>query len=80
VSPRVAVGGPIKKDKLFFFQSLEYRFIRNDVPSLEALNEVSVTFAVRVSIHSLVSITLLIPFTALPEAFRFSRSNSILRI
>jgi hypothetical protein len=39
VSPRVAVGGPIKKDKLFFFQSLEYRFIRNDVPSLEALNE-----------------------------------------
>lgn len=39
VSPRVAVGGPIKKDKLFFFQSLEYRFIRNDVPSLENLNE-----------------------------------------
>ena len=39
VSPRVAVGGPIKKDKLFFFQSLEYRFIRNDVPSLEDLNE-----------------------------------------
>ena len=39
VSPRVAVGGPIKKGKLFFFQSLEYRFIRNDVPSLENLNE-----------------------------------------
>jgi hypothetical protein len=39
VSPRVAVGGPIKKDKLFFFQSVEYRFIRNDVPSLEDLNE-----------------------------------------
>lgn len=39
VSPRIAVGGPIKKDKLFFFQSLEYRFIRNDVPSLEDLNE-----------------------------------------
>jgi len=38
VTPRVAVGGPIKKDKLFFFQSLEYRFVRNDVPSLEALN------------------------------------------
>ena len=39
VSPRVAIGGPIKKDKLFFFQSLEYRFTRNDVPSLEDLNE-----------------------------------------
>ena len=39
VTPRIAVGGPIKKDKLFFFQSLEYRFIRTDVPSLENLNE-----------------------------------------
>ena len=39
VTPRVAVGGPRKRDKLFFFQSLEYRFIRNDVPSLENLNE-----------------------------------------
>src|SRR5215813_6098156 len=39
VSPRLAIGGPIKKDKLFFFQSLEYRYIRNDVPSLEDLNE-----------------------------------------
>ena len=34
VTPRVAVGGPIKKDKLFFFQSLEYRFVRTNVPSL----------------------------------------------
>jgi outer membrane receptor for ferrienterochelin and colicin len=38
VTPRIAVGGPIKKDKLFFFQSLEYRFVRTDVPSLETLN------------------------------------------
>lgn len=40
-TPRVAVGGPIKKDKLFFFQSLEYRFVRTNVPSLEDLNEQS---------------------------------------
>ena len=38
-TPRIAVGGPIKKDKLFFFQSLEYRFVRTNVPSLEALDE-----------------------------------------
>jgi hypothetical protein len=40
-TPRVAVGGPIKKDKLFFFQSLEYRFVRTNVPSLEEMNEQS---------------------------------------
>ena len=39
VTPRVAVGGPIKKDKLFFFQSFEYRFVRTNVPSLEDLGE-----------------------------------------
>ncbi|HET9527184.1 MAG TPA: carboxypeptidase regulatory-like domain-containing protein, partial [Pyrinomonadaceae bacterium] len=39
VTPRIAVGGPIRKDKLFFFQSLEYRFVRTNVPSLEALEE-----------------------------------------
>ncbi|MGH9903123.1 MAG: carboxypeptidase regulatory-like domain-containing protein, partial [Pyrinomonadaceae bacterium] len=39
VTPRVAVGGPVVKDKLFFFQSLEYRFVRTDVPSLENLDE-----------------------------------------
>jgi hypothetical protein len=38
-TPRIAVGGPIKKDKLFFFQSVEYRFVRTNVPSLEALAE-----------------------------------------
>jgi hypothetical protein len=38
-TPRIAVGGPIKKDKLFFFQSVEYRFVRTNVPSLEALSE-----------------------------------------
>ncbi len=37
VTPRIAVGGPILKDKLFFFQSLEYRFVRTNVPSLETL-------------------------------------------
>src|SRR4051812_28175236 len=39
VTPRIAVGGPIIKDKLFFFQSLEYRFVRTNVPSLEELEE-----------------------------------------
>jgi len=40
-TPRIAVGGPIKKDKLFFFQSFEYRFVRTNVPSLEDLNQPS---------------------------------------
>ncbi len=39
VTPRLAVGGPISKNKLFFFQSLEYRFVRTNVPSLENLEE-----------------------------------------
>lgn len=26
--PRMAFGGPVKKDKLFYFQSFEYRFVR----------------------------------------------------
>ncbi|MCM3871362.1 MAG: TonB-dependent receptor, partial [Pyrinomonadaceae bacterium] len=39
VTPRIAVGGPISKNKLFFFQSLEYRFVRTNVPSLETLEE-----------------------------------------
>jgi hypothetical protein len=38
-TPRIAVGGPIKKDKLFFFQSVEYRFVRTNVQSLEELDE-----------------------------------------
>ncbi|HEY2962577.1 MAG TPA: carboxypeptidase regulatory-like domain-containing protein [Pyrinomonadaceae bacterium] len=38
-TPRIAVGGPIVKDKFFFFQSVEYRFVRTNVPSLEDLNE-----------------------------------------
>src|SRR4029079_2882994 len=38
-TPRIAVGGRIIKDKLFFFQSVEYRFVRTNVPSLEDLDE-----------------------------------------
>jgi len=37
-TPRIAIGGPIKKDKLYFFQSLEYRFVRTNVPSLDDQN------------------------------------------
>jgi len=37
-TPRIAVGGPIKKDKLFFFQSFEYRFVRTEITSLPATN------------------------------------------
>ncbi len=35
-TPRIAVGGPLRKDKIFFFQSLEYRFVRTEVTSLPA--------------------------------------------
>src|SRR5690242_2466022 len=33
-TPRLAFGGPIKKDKAFIFQSFEYRFVRSEVTSL----------------------------------------------
>ena len=33
-TPRLALSGPIKKDKLWFMQSFEYRFVRTPVESL----------------------------------------------
>ena len=35
-TPRIAIGGPLRKDKIFFFQSFEYRFVRSEVTSLPA--------------------------------------------
>ena len=35
-TPRIAIGGPLRKDKIFFFQSFEYRFVRSEVESLPA--------------------------------------------
>ncbi len=34
--PRVTFSGPVARDRLFFLQSLEYRFTRTRVPSLKA--------------------------------------------
>ena len=36
-TPRLAFGGPLKKDKLFLFQSWEYRYVRVPVYSLPEL-------------------------------------------
>jgi len=36
-TPRVAFSGPLMKDKLKFFQSFEYRFVRTPVENLPAL-------------------------------------------
>jgi len=33
--PRVTLSGPVVHDRLFFLQSLEYRYTRNPVPSLD---------------------------------------------
>jgi len=33
--PRVTLSGPVVHDRLFFLQSLEYRYTRNPIPSLE---------------------------------------------
>jgi hypothetical protein len=35
-TPRLAFSGPIKKDKLWFMQSFEYRFVRTPIESLPA--------------------------------------------
>jgi len=36
-TPRFALSGPVVRDRLFFFQGLEYRFVRTRIPSLPDL-------------------------------------------
>jgi hypothetical protein len=36
-TPRLSVSGPLKKDKLWFMQSFEYRFVRTPIESLPPL-------------------------------------------
>ena len=43
--PRVTLSGPIIRDRLFFVQSLEYRFSRTRVPSLAAPDDSSTSEA-----------------------------------
>jgi len=38
-TPRVNFGGPLKKDKVFFFQAFEYRFVQTEVESLPDLEK-----------------------------------------
>jgi hypothetical protein len=37
--PRVTFSGPVARDRLFFLQSLEYRFTRTRVPSIKAAGD-----------------------------------------
>ncbi len=39
-TPRFQFSGPIKKGKLYFMQSLEYRFVRTRIPGLAHLDDV----------------------------------------
>jgi hypothetical protein len=39
-TPRMTVSGPIRKGKMYFLQSLEYRYVRTRVPGLRHLDDV----------------------------------------
>jgi hypothetical protein len=43
--PRVTFSGPLRRDRLFFLQSFEYRFTRTNVPTLKAPADTSTSEA-----------------------------------
>ena len=78
--PRVTMSGPIARDRFFFLQSLEYRFTRTRVPSLEAPgdNSTSETFSSFTQLDFNINKTNSAKFVAafFPQKVRFAGLNT----